>query len=122
VIRRFEASEWSDQSKPGDNSEEMLERARAAGYRRKPLLTGEGDVFLTYVEMGPGFTVAPHSHDAQEIIHVIGGSLTPSGTDTELTTGDSVVIPAGHVYGFQCGDEGVKFLIFRPSEAGIAHV
>jgi quercetin dioxygenase-like cupin family protein len=122
TVRRFETSEWSEEETKGDNTAEQLERARAGGYRRKRLLAGEGDVFLTHVEMGPGFVVEPHSHNAREVIHVLAGSLTPQGGGDELTTGDSIVIPAGHVYGFRCGKNGVKFLIFRPTQAGIDHV
>jgi quercetin dioxygenase-like cupin family protein len=122
VVRKFSDGKWSDESSPGDNPAAMMARAKAAGYRRKQLLAGEGDVHLTYIEMGPGFTVEPHSHNAREIIHILDGGLTPAGGGDELGTGDSLVIPAGHVYGFTCGGDGVKFLIFRPSAAGIDHV
>jgi quercetin dioxygenase-like cupin family protein len=122
VVRRFSDAGWADQANEGDNSAERLARAKQAGYRRKQLLAGEGDVHLTYVRMGPGFTVDPHSHDAQEIIHIIGGSLTPDGSSDELTRGDSLVIPSGHIYGFRTGDDGVEFLIYRPRAAGIDHV
>jgi quercetin dioxygenase-like cupin family protein len=121
-IQRFDELAWRDQRAEGDNRDEMLERARASGYRRKPLITGDEGVFLTYVEMGPGFTVEPHSHDGGEIIHVIGGSLTPAGVDEPVGPGDSIVVPAGQVYGFRCGEEGVRFLIYRQVDAGIAHV
>ena len=122
LIRRFDDGKWADEAHEGDNPAEMMERAKASGYRRKSLLAGEGEVHLTYIEMGPGFTVDPHSHNAQEVIHVLDGGLTPAGSDSELTAGDSLVIPAGYVYGFTCGQRGVKFLIFRPSDAGIEHV
>src|SRR3954453_12474481 len=110
LIRRFDDGDWADESHAGESPTEMMERAKASGYRRKQLLRGEGDVHLTYIEMGPGFTVDPHSHNAREVIHVLEGGLTPAGSQDELTAGDSLVIPAGYVYGFTCGREGVKFL------------
>jgi quercetin dioxygenase-like cupin family protein len=122
LVRKFDDGEWADESTAGENPAEMMARAKESGYRRKRLLAGEGDVHLTYIEMGPGFTVDPHSHNAREVIHVLAGGLTPAGTADELTAGDSLVVPAGNVYGFTCGSEGVKFLIFRPSDAGISHV
>jgi quercetin dioxygenase-like cupin family protein len=121
-VHRFDEAAWRDQRTEGDNSDEMLERARAAGYRRKPLISGDESVFLTWVEMGPGFEVEPHSHDGSEVIHILSGSLTPTGLATPVGAGDSVVIPAGEIYGFRCGDEGVRFLIYRQVDAGIAHV
>jgi quercetin dioxygenase-like cupin family protein len=120
-VRRFEELPWAENPAGGNTTDDQLERARAAGYRRKPLLAGEGDVHLTHVEMGPGMRVEPHSHSAVEAIHVVAGSLTPDG-EAPLAVGDSIVVPAGGVYGFTVGDEGVSFLIFRPSEASITHV
>lgn len=120
-VHRFDDAHWRDQRAEGDNSDAMLERARASGYRRKPLITGDEGVFLTYIEMGPGFTVEPHSHDGGEVIHVLSGSLTPTGVAQPVGAGDSVIVPAGQVYGFRCGDEGVRFLIYRQVDAGISH-
>jgi quercetin dioxygenase-like cupin family protein len=77
---------------------------------------------LTYVEMGPGWTVPPHSHTAKEIIHVLDGSLTPSGSDQPLGAGGSLVVGADVVYGFSCGPTGVKFLIYRQNDAAIKFV
>jgi quercetin dioxygenase-like cupin family protein len=122
MISRFADGEWAEEGKPGENTTEQLERARRAGYRRKRLLAGEGGVFLTHVEMGPGFTVTPHTHDVQEVIHVVAGSLLPDGVDAELRAGDSLVVPAHAVYGFRVGAEGVTFLIYRPAAAGIVHL
>ncbi len=117
IIRRLASMPWAESSASVDD--EQLAAARAAGYRRKQILSGEGETFLIYVEMGPGFTVKPHSHDAGEVIHILDGSLTPSGYDEALIKGDSVVISAGQRYGFECGSAGVKFLIIRPADAGI---
>lgn len=119
VVRRFEEIAWAEEE-AGDDPE-RLQAAREAGFRRKRLLQGEGDTFMSYVEMGPGLTVDPHSHDSREIIHILAGSLRPVGSDDELTAGDSLVVPEGFSYGFRCGSEGVKFVVIRPSEAGIAY-
>lgn len=121
-VRRFDELPWAENPAGGNTSDEQLARARASGYRRKPLLVGEGDVHLTHVQMGPGMRVEPHSHSAVEAIHVVAGSLTPDGEEAPLGPGDSIVVPAGGVYGFEVGPDGVSFLIFRPSEATITHV
>jgi hypothetical protein len=65
--------------------------------------------------------VESHAHSAAEVIHIVAGSLTPAGVDAPLTAGDSLVVPAGAEYGFRVGEEGVRFLIFRPSAATIAY-
>lgn len=120
-IRRFDELPWKENPAGGNTTSEQLEQARAAGYGRKPLLVGEGGMHLTFVQMGPGLRVEPHSHGAAEAIHVLAGSLTPDGDVVPLETGDSLVVPADGVYGFTVGPHGVSFLIFRLSEASITH-
>jgi len=120
-IRRFDELPWKENPAGGNTTDEQLEEARAGGYGRKPLLAGEGGLHLTFVQMGPGLRVEPHSHSAAEAIHVLAGSLTPDGEDRPLATGDSLVVPAEGVYGFTVGPNGVSFLIFRRSEASITH-
>jgi quercetin dioxygenase-like cupin family protein len=96
----------------------MLERAIENGYRRKRLLERD-DAHLTYVEMGPGWVVPPHSHSTGEVIFLLEGSLTPDSTGEALHAGDSISVPAHASYGFTCGGEGVRFLVMRPGEATV---
>ncbi len=121
TIRRFSDLPWTADQPADTTDEARLAKATVAGYKHKRLLKGEGDTYLNYVEMGPGFEVAPHSHNAREVIHVLGGSLTPHSTDAELTSGDSLVVRAGASYGFRCGSEGVRFIVMRPADASIAY-
>ena len=121
VIRRFDELAWTEDGPADADAAQRMAAAKAAGYKHKRLLAGEGDTYMNYVEMGPGFEVAAHSHDVREVIHVLGGSLTPEGTDRELGVGDSLVVPAGATYGFRCGSQGVRFIVMRPGDAAISY-
>ena len=47
---------------------------------------------------------------------ILEGSIHVSD-GTVLDAGDTVVIPADHLYGFTVGDEGVRFLVVRAADA-----
>jgi quercetin dioxygenase-like cupin family protein len=66
--------------------------------------------------MPAGFEVPPHTHDISEHMTVLDGALHVSD-GTVLGPGDTVVIPADHLYGFTVGDEGVRFLVVRAADA-----
>jgi quercetin dioxygenase-like cupin family protein len=67
---------------------------------------------MTYrVELGPGQRLPSHTHDHEEVSHVLSGRWTVSidGEETVLGPGDTVVIPAGITHGSftRDGDEAV---------------
>jgi quercetin dioxygenase-like cupin family protein len=66
--------------------------------------------------MPAGFDVPPHTHDTSELMVILEGSLEVSD-GTHLITGDTAVIPAGHLYGFTVGPNGVRFLVTRNADA-----
>lgn len=56
---------------------------------------------MTYrVELGPGQRLPEHTHDHEEVSHVLSGRWTVriDGVETELGPGDTVVIAAGVVH------------------------
>jgi hypothetical protein len=64
--------------------------------------------------------VPMHSHDHDELIVVLAGGCTMLGGGPTLGPKDSMVMRAGHTYGFTCGPEGMAFLTIRTAEAGTA--
>lgn len=124
-IVKFEATEWTLPPLPDDLPEELRQRAEAV--RRKGLAAGEGGFFASHVQMPAGQLVEPHSHDHSELMVVLEGSMTfaggtggdeeAGGEQAELSQFDSVVIPAGYVYGFTVGDAGISFLLIRAGKA-----
>jgi quercetin dioxygenase-like cupin family protein len=81
---------------------------------------------MTYrVELAGGQRLPNHTHDHEEVSHVVSGRWTVSieGEETPLGPGDTVVIPAGVTHGSSTreGDEAVILtsmpvgtVIFRP--------
>jgi quercetin dioxygenase-like cupin family protein len=67
---------------------------------------------MTYrVELGSGQVLPSHTHDHEEVSHVLSGRWTVSieGQETTLGPGDTVVIPTGVTHGSRTreGDEAV---------------
>jgi quercetin dioxygenase-like cupin family protein len=67
---------------------------------------------MTYlVELDGGQRVPDHTHDHEEVSHLVSGrwTVTIAGEDTELRPGDTAVIPAGVVHASFTleGDEAV---------------
>jgi len=89
---------------------EMLDEAvRRGGGGRKLLASGEGGFHSSYSEMPPGYTMPAHRHDYDELVVVLDGGCTWSD-GVVLHAHDSLVMPAGCVHGFTCGDAGMKLL------------
>lgn len=72
---------------------------------------GDGGMSLVYAWLKSGFVLPRHSHDADCMYYVIGGSLK-MGTQT-LCKGDGVFIPANQDYTYDVGPDGVEVLEFR---------
>jgi len=104
---------------PGNVPRELVEKAAKTGARRKFLARGEGGFHSQYSEFPGGFTIPPHSHDHDEMIILIDGSFTMLGGGPTLHARDSVVLRAGHEYGFTAGDAGMSFLTIRTGVASV---
>ena len=110
--------EWPDESQAPTAPRELVERARQSGARRKYLARGEGGFFTQYSEFPPGFTVPMHSHDHNEVIVCMSGSLTMLGADgPTLRAGDSMVLIGGYEYGFTAGPDGMAIVTIRTDKA-----
>jgi len=98
----------------------LVEAAQRSGARRKYLARGEGGFYSQLSWFPAGYTVPMHSHDHDEMIMVVEGSLSLLGGGATLGRFDSMVLEAGHEYGFAAGQEGMTFLTVRNAEASVA--
>jgi hypothetical protein len=98
----------------------LVEAAQRSGARRKYLAKGEGGFYSQISWFPPEYTVPSHSHDRDEMIMVLDGSLTLLGGGPTLGRFDAMVLEAGYQYGFTAGEEGMTFLTVRTAEASIA--
>ena len=97
----------------------LVEEAQRAGARRKFLARGEGG-FHSQVSWFPaGHVVPAHRHDHDELILVVEGSLTMLDDGPTLGPLDSMVLTAGHEYGFRAGPDGMTFVTIRTAASGI---
>lgn len=109
-----------DEAKAATAPVELIEAAQKSGARRKFLARGEGGFHSQHSEFPAGFEVPPHSHDHDEMVVIIDGSLTMLGGGPTLGSGDSMVLRAGHEYGFVADDDGVAFITIRTGVAKTA--
>ena len=110
--------EWPDESLAPTAPRELVEQAKQSGARRKYLARGEGGFFSQYSEFPAGFTVPMHTHDHNEVILCMHGSLTMLGSDgPTLREGDSMVLIAGYEYGFTAGTDGMAIVTIRTAKA-----
>jgi len=108
---------WPDETTTGA-PRELVEEAERKGAKRKFLARGEGGFHSQYSVFPAGYTVPPHSHDHDEMIVLLDGSCTMLDGGPTLGAHDSMVLHAGHEYGFTAGDDGMTFLTIRTSAAG----
>jgi quercetin dioxygenase-like cupin family protein len=114
---RVDELPWPDETKSGA-PRELVEEARRKGAKRKFLARGEAGFHSQYSVFPPGYTVPPHSHDHDEMIVILDGGCTMLGGGPTLAAHDSMVLRAGHEYGFAAGDDGMTFLTIRMGAAG----
>ena len=107
---------WPDEATSGA-PKELVEEARKKGAKRKFLARGEGGFHSQYSEFPPGYTVPMHSHDHDELIVLLSGSCTMLGGGPTLGPCDSMVLTAGHEYGFTAGDAGMCFMTIRTGKS-----
>jgi quercetin dioxygenase-like cupin family protein len=119
---RFDDIPWADERAEGTAPAApaaLVEAAERTGARRKRVLTGQAGFYMNHSELPAGFTVPMHSHDHDELIVVLAGGCTMLGGGPTLGANDSMVLRAGHTYGFACGPAGMTFLTIRTGEAGM---
>jgi quercetin dioxygenase-like cupin family protein len=116
IVRHLAALEWETKADQKAEVAALAAQADDVGARRSRLTTGQHGFHSHISEMPPGFEVPPHTHDISEHMTVLDGSLHVSD-GTVLANGDTVVIPANHLYGFTVGDQGVRFLVVRAADA-----
>jgi len=121
TFARYAELDWDDPLKNADPKlrppKELVEKAKAAGARRKKLVRGEGGFFMNRSSMGPGFRVPVHHHNHDELIVVLSGGCEFDDGMGALGADDSIVIRAQTRYGFTCGPEGMEFLTIRTGES-----
>lgn len=73
-----------------------------------------GDDFPQLVELRyqPDSEIRLHSHDEDEIIYILEGSMRIN--NRTVGPGSCLTIPGGVFYGFHAGPEGLRILNFRP--------
>ena len=108
----LEGVPWPDEATSGAPAA-LVAEAQRQGARRKFLARGEGGFHSQYAEFPPGYTVPMHSHDHDELIVVLAGGCTMLAGGPTLGASDSMVLPAGHEYGFTAGSDGMSFMTIR---------
>ncbi|MEM7142862.1 MAG: cupin domain-containing protein [Actinomycetota bacterium] len=121
IYRHLATLEWETAKDQKAEVAALAAQADEVGARRSRLTTGQHGFHSHISEMPPGFEVPPHTHNISELMVILEGSIAVTGSDddagTTLGAGDTVVIPANHLYGFTVGDEGVRFLVARAADA-----
>jgi mannose-6-phosphate isomerase-like protein (cupin superfamily) len=116
IYRHLATLEWETAKDQKAEVAALAEQADELGARRSRLTTGQHGFHSHISEMPAGFEVPPHTHNVSELMVILEGSIDVSD-GTQLAAGDTVVIPADHLYGFTVGDDGVRFLVARVAEA-----
>lgn len=96
---------------------QLYEAGVSEGYSSRVLFeSAETNGFsLIYAWFKGNFPLTAHLHDADCLYFVIGGELTlGKGVASEIVgVGDGFFVPAGQMYGYTAGPEGVEILEFR---------
>lgn len=69
---------------------------------------------LVELRYQPNAEIQIHSHDEDEIIYVLKGSMRIG--NRIVGPGSTLTVPGGVFYGFHAGPDGLKILNFRPRE------
>jgi quercetin dioxygenase-like cupin family protein len=72
---------------------------------------GETGLSLVYVWFKSHYLLPPHSHNCDCLYYVLQGELHIGSR--VLHKGDGLFVPAGHVYSYEAGPDGVEVLEFR---------
>ena len=115
IYRHLAELEWETAKDQKAEVAALAAQADELGARVCRLTRGEYGFHSHISEMPAGFAVPPHTHDTSELMVILEGSITVS-EGTHLGAGDTAVIPAGHLYGFTVGPNGVRFLVTRNAD------
>ena len=118
LLIRLAGLDYVDEHKESKAPAHLIEEAWKAGVRRKIMTRGEGGFFSHFSEFPPGYVTAAHSHDHDEMIIVVEGSIRFDG-GPPLGPLDTAVVQAGQTYGFIAGNDGVKFFNIRRGATSI---
>lgn len=97
----------------GDTFARLIDAGFKEGETVKLLFSAPG-FSLTYAWFKSGFPLPRHSHDADCLYYIVGGSLS-LGSEV-LGKGDGFFVPADGAYAYTPGPEGVEVLEFRTAE------
>lgn len=97
----------------GDTFARLIDAGFHEGETVKLLFSAPG-FSLTYAWFKSRFPLPRHSHDADCLYYVVGGSLT-LGSEV-LGKGDGFFVPADGAYAYTPGPDGVEVLEFRTAE------
>ncbi len=96
---------------------QLYEAGVSDGYSSRVLFEsgGTNGFSLIYAWFKGNFPLTAHLHNADCLYFVIGGELTlGKGIASEIVrAGDGFFVPAGQMYGYTAGPEGVEVLEFR---------
>lgn len=78
---------------------------------------GAAEITSALVDFAPGQAIAPHTHDHEEVVHVLSGRLRflLGEEETVLEAGDTAMVPAGTTHS-PAGDEpdGARIVSMMP--------
>ncbi len=99
-----------------------LDEGPLAGLRHRTVIdarSGAAALALWQEEHESGFLVPPHSHDCEEIISVLDGEIraTIGSESWRVGPGESILIPAGDLHGFEVTSSGPVRLLALFSSA-----
>jgi quercetin dioxygenase-like cupin family protein len=90
--------------------------APSGGRLTKVVVEGECGFFVSSSTLAAGTRIEPHSHTADELMVVLEGGCTLDDGQ-QVAADDWVVVPAGQVYGFTVGGDGMRFAVVRNEKA-----
>lgn len=93
-----------ERDKLGEGERSTEYRIREAG--------GEDSPQLVEIRYLPDTEIQLHSHDEDEIMYILAGSMRLG--ERTIGAGTSLYIAGGTFYGFRAGAEGLHILNFRP--------
>jgi quercetin dioxygenase-like cupin family protein len=82
---------------------------------KRPIFGGPSELELFEIRLNPNHENESHAHVEDEILYVLEGSLIFGRR--ELRAGSAVLIPGSTLYSFKTGENGARFLNFRPRKA-----
>jgi quercetin dioxygenase-like cupin family protein len=83
------------------------------------------EIFVALAEVAPHFTDPRHYHAGDEVVYILGGSITftlDGKPDVPLKAGETCHIPANQVHFGTTASDSVKFLSIQVQETGTPSV